>query len=206
MWVHYPRIIVLLEPLVLLSTMKFERVNKRLGEIAVSITSGINVPLTIAVRHQLKTCYSHCLSVPDGDTILGVVEDENKNNFLRQFLPDLQENIHVKTLRSVEILGYKFKKETVFVVEFKRDGPIFGRLETIFYFNNQVHFFVHPFETLDFNLSYHAFNVNTQPRKENFVINIKSIPKVPPCLFLHKTITKGDFTKTLELVATRYDV
>ena len=56
-WLHYPRIMLLNGPVDHFSTLKYERKNRELKELTIATTSSINLPYTIAVRHQLNLCY-----------------------------------------------------------------------------------------------------------------------------------------------------
>ena len=55
---HYIRIIQLIGPIIHFSTLKFERQNKKLKEVASGTTSNLNLPLTIMTRIQLQFCYN----------------------------------------------------------------------------------------------------------------------------------------------------
>lgn len=151
------------------------------------------------MRQQLKLCHSYdsCI-VPKGDTAFGIRENEDKNFPLKKYLPDFPDGIHVKTLRSVTILEFQFTKDTVCGVEFNKDGPIFGQLWISFYFDDSVYFLLNTFGTLDFNHNCHAYNIDTHSIRNEILINIGTISRLPPCILLRKTITIDDFSFYLE--------
>lgn len=185
-WRHYPRTILLNGPVVHYSSMKFERKNKELKETAVGTTSNVNLPLTIAIKHQLNLCYNLEFCPPTlGEIVLGPVENLNASNQFKNLIPNLPNDVSVITLQNVEILGNKFSVGTVFVTRITEDGPQFGVIQTIFYCKN-VYFETKEFTTIYFNNQYHAFNVHSNPSKPNLLINVDLIPKVPPCLLCKK--------------------
>lgn len=55
---HYVTLMLLNGPVIHFSTLMFERKNKALKEMAICSTSNINLPQTIAIRHQLQQCYN----------------------------------------------------------------------------------------------------------------------------------------------------
>ena len=57
-WLHYSRIILLNGPVVHFSTLKYERENRKLKEVALGTTSSSNLSITIAIRHQLQFCHN----------------------------------------------------------------------------------------------------------------------------------------------------
>ncbi|XP_043464098.1 uncharacterized protein LOC122499689 [Leptopilina heterotoma] len=197
-WLHYPRLIMLNGPVVHYSSMKFERKNKEAKEYALGTTSNVNLPLTIAIRHQLKMCYTLQFCPPIlGDMVLGPIVNTSAQNHLKNLIPNLSSNVKVMTLKNVEILGSNFSEGTVFVTRIAENGPQFGMLKTVFYVNDKtIYFETSEFKTIYFNHQYHAYNVQSDPSKSNLLINAELIPRITPCLLCTK---KGN-----EFVATRY--
>ena len=111
-WLHYPRIINQNGPPVHYSCMKFEREHKSKKEAAEGTKSNINLPLTIAIRHQLQFCYFV-------ETHNGVYNDVSLGPPTRK-----QETGEKNTvfLLFVEILGKKIRNDSVIVTEFNNDG------------------------------------------------------------------------------------
>lgn len=84
---HYCRLIELNGPVVHYSSMKFEQQNRKLKEFAVGTTSSLNVPLTIAIRNQLKFCYELENSSIKPDKIeLGPIINSNAKEELRKVI------------------------------------------------------------------------------------------------------------------------
>lgn len=195
---HYPRAILLNGPVVYFSTMKYERKHRELKDTAVGTSSNLNLPLTIAIRHQLKLCYNieFCPSI-HRELVLGPVDNYKANSQFRISIPHFSSDIPVKTLQNVEILGNKFSVGTTCVTRITENGPQFGVIKTIFYCKH-VYFEAKEFTTVSFNHQYHAFQVQCNTIKPNLLINVDLMPKMPPCLMCKKN--NEDF------VATRYSI
>ena len=198
-WLHYPRIMLLNGPVVHFSTLKYERENRKLKEVALGTTSSTHLPMTIAIRHQLQFCYNlQCCPVLEGDVVIGPIENDKAYTALKKLVPEIKEGTPVSTLKYIEILGKKFAAKTVFVTMISREGIQFGIIENIFYCNNNVYFEAKQFDTICFNHFYYAYNVCSDSHKPDLLINVDMLPRVPPCLLITKNHT--------ELVATRYDI
>lgn len=102
---HYPRIMLLFGPVIHFSAMKYERKNKELKEIAVGTSSNLNLLLTVAIKHQLKLCYTKefCPSV-QSSIILGPVNQLNAYSDLQNLVPNLPYGLNAMTLKHIELL------------------------------------------------------------------------------------------------------
>ena len=94
----------------------FDRKNKKLKEIALGTTCNMNLPYTIAVRHQLQQCYikESCQNLMQ-EVSLGRVKNDNALLDMKELIPNISEKSAVITLKSIEILGKKFSAGTIFV-------------------------------------------------------------------------------------------
>lgn len=80
--------------------MKFERKNKELKEAALGTTSHINLPLTIAIKHQLKLCYTLEFCPPIlNEVLLGPKINLDAHSYLKNLLPNLSSDIQVMALK-----------------------------------------------------------------------------------------------------------
>lgn len=186
---HYSRVMLLNGPVVQYSSIKFERKNKKMKEIALGTSCNINLPLTIAIRHQLQMCYAaeFCDLNPGKDVVCGPIVDHNAFIVLQKIFPAVQKNMTVQTLKNVHILGKPFSIDTVFISQIKSDGLQFGKIRQIFYCDNTyIYFHVQQFDTLFFNQYYHAYNVSSKSKKCDVIINVDLVPRLPPCLYLAK--------------------
>ena len=201
LWLHYTRVMLLNGPVIHYSSMKFERKNKKLKEMAVATTSNINLPLTIAIRHQLQLCYitEFCQENMQTDIILGPIKAYNASRILKTILPAFKTNGTVHTLKYIKIIGKKFTVGTTCITKINEDGPRFGKIKDIFLYDDMhTYFQVQQYDTLYFNHYYHAYNVVSNISKSDILINVELVPKLPPSLYL---IKNGE-----EFVATRYDI
>lgn len=197
-WLHYLRVILSNGPVVHYSCMKYERKNKQLKECGASTSSNVNLPLTIAIRHQLQQAFiSKFCPVPKGDVQFGSVANHEAGRLLKSLIPQFDSKKPVQLLKSVDILGKSFEKSTIIVTAFDSVGPIFGEISRIFLCEDQLYFHVREFKTNYFHKYFHAFNVTTWNAKSK-LINVNLLPKLPPCVLTLK--------QNMELVATRYDL
>lgn len=193
-WLHYVRIILLNGPVVHFSTITFERKNKELKEVALGTTCGINLPFTTAIRHQLNLCYKKefCSQIKE-DILLGPIKNNNANDIFRHLVQqDLSPNETIITLKSIQIVGKNIRSGTVIVTRIINGNPRFGTVKEIFLFGD-IFVLVDEFETLYFSHYYHAYEVSSKTMKP-VLVNAKLIPRIPPCLYVFKTI--GEFIST----------
>ena len=200
LWIHYPRIMILNGPVIHYATNKFERKNKKLKETAVGVTSTMNLPLTITIKHQLQSCYAMKFSPPiQQDTILGLVLDKNVQiNELKILFLTMSDDALVTIFKNIDILGKTFSAGTIFVTNIDQTGPCFGKLKRIFSYENCVYLQAEQFETLYFNHYYYAYNVMSNVDKPDVIINIDAILRTSPCIYVHKNQE--------EFIASRYDL
>lgn len=197
-WLHHPSLTLSNGPVIHYSSMKFERKNKELKEIAIGTASNVHLPLTIAIRHQLKLCYKIESCPPiHGDILLGPIDNYNARSYLETKIPNLSKNIPAMTLKNVEIVGNTFCAGTVIVTRITEEGPQFGIIKNIFYCNN-VYFEIEEFETICFNHHFHAYEVQFSLNKPKSLINIDFTPRTSPCLLCIK--------KNSQFIATRYSL
>lgn len=196
---HYPRLISLLGPLVHFSTLKFERENKNLKEMAASTKSNINLPLTILKRHQLKFCFDVHFNPWDFNDchlgphyLLNLSDSEH-----REILKLYPRNNFYNVLKHVHILGKKYEKGTICASRIIETGIIFGIIQNIYVIDETIVIFhLQEYQTLFFNSHLYAYSVNTETDDYVF-IKIDDFPKLPPCQLVQ--------IKKQTLIACRYD-
>lgn len=195
---HYPFIMTQNGPAIHFSAMRYERKNRELKEFAVGTSSNINLPLTIAIKHQLELCYETEFCPPiQNNIILGPLNNSNAYNDLKKLLPNIPNGLPTITLKHIELLGDKLCAGTVFISRISENRPHFSIIKNIFYCND-VYFQAEELETLYFHSHYHAYCVQSVDKPRNFLINVNLLPKTSPCLF----VTKDDS----EFVATRFEI
>ncbi|KAJ8685014.1 hypothetical protein QAD02_020807 [Eretmocerus hayati] len=204
---HYIRIMLMQGPIIHFATFKFERKNRDLKQVALGTSCNTNLPLTIAIRHQLQQCYRTECNVNLDDIIPGSVQDADASNEYKLLFPDstIYLNKLVKTpvvsLKNVNILGKVFCPGTIFVTRMTEQGPIFATLTKIFY-ADRIIFCCQEFETLYFNHYYHAYSVSSRSKRPSLALDLDSVPKLPPCLYVSKVFDDHEE----EFVATRYNI
>lgn len=195
---HYVRIMKLYGPVIHFSANMFERKNRKLKEIALGTTCSVNLPTTIALRHQLQLCYSNEFSpLMMNDIILGPIENINLTSTFRRFAPYLPANSEVVTLKFIEVLGKKYREGTIMIVSYKNDLPQFAKVKTLYLVNSRVFLQVHNFEISYMNPHYHAYPAAYDTFQPDYLIS-DDFPRITPCLFA--TVNNQDF------IATRYFV
>lgn len=179
--------------------MAYERKNKKLKEFALGSTCHINMPYSIAIRHQLQQCYIKEFCAPmEHDISLGPIICNNAYNCFKKLLPNnMPINLSVVTLKYVQILGKKFDVGTFLVTRFTNKGPQFGKIKEIFYCKN-IYFHISEFHTIYFNNYYHAYKVISNTDKPEVLLNVQLVPKLSPCLYV--VIEDNEF------IATRYNI
>lgn len=196
--VHYPFVILQNGPVVHYSCMKFEREHHNKKEVALGTTSNVNLPLTMSIRDQLKFCYYlKTRTSINCEVTLGQIDEKcNANLALKFFYPEIEER-SAFCIKYIEILGKKFSDKTVFVTKFNNDGMEFGIVKSIFSYNNNVYFKTQELRKICFNSYYYAYEVDSNCNN-SVLIEVNSIPRLPPCHFISK--------HKVEFVATRFDV
>ena len=180
--------------------MKYERKNKKMKEIAVGTVSNVNLPLTLAIRHQLQLCYVHEFSEVNmrGKIVRGPNAKHNAYLDLKRIVPGLRNDASVKLLNSVEIVGKVFSNGIIFISKIADDEPVFGKIKNIFCCDDaHIYFHIHQFHTICFNQYYHAYDVVSNTYDSDVLINTELLPKLPPCVYIIKN--------NVEMVATKYD-
>ncbi|XP_011879293.1 PREDICTED: uncharacterized protein LOC105568321, partial [Vollenhovia emeryi] len=156
---HYPQVMRRVGPLWPICCLRWEAKHRPLKQAAHATNSRRNLPLTLAIKHQLNLCARFISQKPLGEKYcFGVKEEvsirDSKNyQSFRDILPkDLDEIINVFSW--IRIAGTIYKKEMCVAVTFHKDTgyPVFGRINLITYCkkSNAVYFLLCMFETVDF--------------------------------------------------------
>lgn len=176
-------------PVIHYSTLMFERKNKALKEATLSTTSNINLPHTIAIKHQLQHCYrkEFCQNFKS-DISLGPVNNPNELLNLQRLITYIPEDSIVMSLKFVEILEKRFSEGTVIITKIMNELSMFGLIKKVFKWNNKLYFQVQEFDTVFFDNYYHSYQVNSNGSNCDILINVKLIPILPSCLYIKKRV------------------
>lgn len=124
--VHYPRLIYEFGPLICSWSMRFESKHFYFKRISQSIKNSINLPYSLAKRHQQLQCYYNyeCLrSVGKTDVITSgkIIDINNYPTEISEVLAGYEE---FYSLTKIEINGIVYKTGMCLVSEFENDEPV----------------------------------------------------------------------------------
>lgn len=156
---HYPEIMRRIGPLWTVCCLRWEAKHRPLKQATHATNSRKNLPLTLAIKHQLNLCARLLCRKPLGEKYSFGVQEEVSIKDIKNFelfhnvLPkDLNEVI--KVFSWIKISGTIYKKEMCVAVTFHKDTgyPVFGRINFLTYCkkSDAVYFLLSMFETVDF--------------------------------------------------------
>ena len=163
---HYPRYILLVGPLVAFWCMRFEAKHSYFKQISHSIGNFINLPLTLASRHQQSQCLSLNSSnylypkvvTPDKVKMLTVKNILCKSQFMMLF--SLSSELQtVRTLHWVKYGSSVYKKNSSVVLCPTSSLNAFGKIIAIYGLEGKIIFLCELFRVLNFDSHLQAFHV-----------------------------------------------
>lgn len=171
---HYPQIMRDVGPLWFVCCLRWEAKHRPFKQAARATNSRRNLPLTLAIKHQLNVCARFLSKRFLSDKFsFGVSEEVNvlniKNNiFLNHVLPP-NINKKITIFLWVRIFGTLFKKTMCVAVRYNEDNlPIFGQIEFIIYRTelNNVFFLLtmYMFDTISYDEHLCSFEVHKKKR------------------------------------------
>ncbi|KAJ1530162.1 hypothetical protein ONE63_005093 [Megalurothrips usitatus] len=163
---HYVELIPKVGPLILLSCWRYEAKHRPFQRQAKVNCNYVNLPLTLAVKNQLKFCqrllsqrgFERRLTYSSTQTLstnaLGNVEH------FSHLLPEKFQN-RVDCLKWVEVSGTMYKLKMVLLLEIGEEYPVFGKIQNIIYDEEKrdVYFIVKHFYTDYYCSKFLAFRV-----------------------------------------------
>jgi len=166
--IHYPDIISEIGPLEPLSCIRMEAKHREGKQIAHSSANRINLPYSIAKRHQLKLCcrllagrgLSLKISFSSVQTV-NVPEVKEFSNFRHIFPEDIcfaKWNI----VKWIKINNSHYENGMLVVIKWERNkNPHFGYIHVISIDkDNVVYFLLKKLITVNFNIHFHAYEIN----------------------------------------------
>lgn len=167
---HYPQVMCNVGLLWFVCCLRWEAKHRPFKQAARATNSRKNLPLTLAIKHQLNIYARFLSKQPLGDKFsFGASKEVNviniKNYILfRHVLPsDINEKITIFSW--VRIFGTLFKKGMCVAVTYNEDNlPIFGQIEFITYCKklNNVFFLLIMFHTIDYDEHFCCFEVRNK--------------------------------------------
>ena len=162
---HYPFLMSLLGPLILLWCMRDEARHRESRIIAHSTNSRVRLELTLMIKHQLKFC-TRLLSKRGLyiDFACGRGQELSLNqlpqlNFVENILPVMGDDL-LLSVQWAKMYGTIYKIGMVLIVGKIDSFPLFGRIGAILVSDSSdIIFVVNLFVTQYFNRHYHAFQL-----------------------------------------------
>ncbi|KAJ1521836.1 hypothetical protein ONE63_003471 [Megalurothrips usitatus] len=166
---HYSTLMLMLGPLVHLSSIRCEAKHRELKQVARATNSRINLPYTVVLKHQLRQCYRFMsgdgLKVEFAVGLTQLVHREiiDPQGLLRDFIPP---NGFVNVAKWVSVCGVYFKCGMLLHVAYYDNLPCFTKITEIVYdgidFCGQpkIYFVCKAYKTNSFSRHYHSYRVS----------------------------------------------
>lgn len=188
--VHYARLIRLLGPLGFLWTMRFEAKHSWFKHLAKKIGNYINLPKTLAIRHQVSQCFE--FNTHDNKTesqkyepskfktvTLKMYNQDNNRNHLDRYFGQISNyfslnsshDVHVRSIPWLKIGSLLFcVNETVVLCPLNGNvESAFGLIVAILCHNRKYGFLCKLFTTKSFDVHLQAFHV--KERKTHIIVS-----------------------------------
>lgn len=170
---HYPDLMLKLGPLVNFWSMRWESKHRPCKQGAHVVNSRKNLPLTLAMRHQLQQCFRfysnepfisvpvcgpHQCSFSELRSHLGYSE------FSRHVPTELKQE-NVMTVRWRVIKGTKYESNMVVHLGYKKELPFFGLINYIVPSSTgDIFFIVSLLKTIGFNQHFYSYEVENSQK------------------------------------------
>ena len=203
---HYPRAIRQLGPLCQYTSMRPEGKHKPLKSWAKSCHNYKNIARTLATKHQ----EAQALNMLKEENIERKSIDILQQNVIR--LSELTNGEHISTLlgkqcdtevvlcESVVISGYKFRSNSMVLIDWVEELPKFGCVELILLHEGNILLIVQPWITLDLNEHYHAYASKEDTTKSVVTVQPSSLADYRP-VHVVQSYSRTDHTL---YIPTRY--
>lgn len=181
--VHYPRILLLLGPVVKFWCMRFESFHQLIKRNANSSNNAKNLLKTVAKKQALKMCETvHNFTYQDNVTFGDILNCKTKNYF-----PDKRLNEQCIYYDHVNFHDVIYKLNTFIVINTDELDVEFGKIINIVCLNSEVYFEIEVFEETCFDEHFYAFIVKSC--NTNRFIKFSELPDINP---LHAVVQKND--------------
>lgn len=182
--VHYPSIIKKVGPPIHFWAMRGEAMHRPLKQVARSTTSRINIPKTIAIRHQLK--FTHKILESRGfqeERIKwGPLKKPDPNLLSRVLQMNYYPNEEIFRIPWVEKDGVLYKENMIIISKFESEDPVFCEIKSLFIIKSEssvkVFFITKSFTTSGFDTHLYSFQICDENSTEE-VLFIEQISAYP---------------------------
>lgn len=162
---HGPHVMASIGPLEPVSCIRVEAKHKQGSDVARKSNNRINLPCTVARRHQLMV--AHRFLARQGlepkfeygrVTVISIFSVKNNIAFL-DILPASQLNEDWHTVKFVKTNGMRYEYNSVVLISVNDDVPCFGRIHVISVKGRDVFFVLQCLQAVQFDEHLHAFEV-----------------------------------------------
>ncbi|KAJ8671309.1 hypothetical protein QAD02_002568 [Eretmocerus hayati] len=186
---HYLELMELNGPAVHFWSMPFERKNKDLRSTAVSLSSNVNLPWSVAFRYQITFCNIQ-KRITELMPLLKLGAESQKS--IKQ-LHNLESWHHVPNEKPngilynwVEFRNIRYQKGAVIFMGYDRDGdPIFRQVERVYLLNQTVFLVTRTIVTLYFESHRHAYEIQLG-EIDGSPVQLNSLPAQTKCILIKK--------------------
>ena len=189
---HYPKLIAWLGPVANCSSMRYESKHKESKNTSNVSCSKVNLPHTLAVKHQLKVSYfleNNCIGC---DYTVGPVIPNYRFDRIHYKLcfPSHKDPKVITCVKWANIWGTNYTPGTIVVTKIETPNPKFGKICSVYLIKDVVHFLIMPLVTIKFDEHFHAYEVDVMTGKcKEFVMIYNDLPYKFPCLLVQKVST-----------------
>ncbi|XP_043478508.1 uncharacterized protein LOC122508907 [Leptopilina heterotoma] len=181
------------------SSLRFESKHKASKSAANVSCSKLNVPKTLAIKHQLQLAHF----IEDGnhaqDFTIGPIVPNHRFSvlFYKLYFPTNKCVNEIDCVKWVNINGTNYTSETIVVTKIDSELPTFAKIVSVFIIKETVQFLLLELKSTRLEEHFDAFEVDAKPNsKREFVMSYNDLPCKFPCLLVQKNLQF--------YVATRY--
>ncbi|XP_074096554.1 uncharacterized protein LOC141525814 isoform X1 [Cotesia typhae] len=161
---HYARIIKKIGPPILVSSFKFESKHRDISRVCNSITCRKQLPLSVSIRCQLKSCFRYC-------SRRGFYNSVDYSKYVR----NCNKTESCYSVDWYQINGIKYKIGTAILYEFNDcNEPVFGQINDIKVDKKDdivVTFNCTILEAIEYDAHFYSYIVVKMPKLQSILIN-----------------------------------
>ena len=198
--VHYPTCLREIGPLLHVWCMRYEAKHDYFGRVAESVRNYKNICKSLAKKHQTALTFHlqsnhplECLEVGPGSSLLLSDLDENIGKIVQEKIQVMELFTEVFDANWVKVCGTHYQS-SLLVCHDVGELPLFGQIQHIIVYNNNIFFVLLLLDTLYHNSHYHAFTVEISHPCSHIVKNQKELVDYKP-LDLMTNLSKTDSRK-----------
>ena len=147
--VHYPKLIIEFGPLISSWSMRYESKHLYFKRLAQSIKNSINLPFSLAKRHQQLQCYYNCTSSRNIGKCNQITNAKpvNRSAYSEEVSLVLNAYDDFYVTSKIEVSGITFKPGMCVLKNFENDEPVFSKIIVIITKNEEIKFVCRTFNS-----------------------------------------------------------